>query len=166
MWQKKKLLTNYNEAYDFALNKLSYRDYSKQDLERKLKERSCPEEIITAVTQKLEEYSLLDEKRYAEKVYHAWLAKKYYGINHLRLELRKKCVREDYFSYIESLLTENEQVERALNAVRICQKKNPQKYDQSNKEGAMNLARALMTRGFSNSVIRLTLNRLNFAGIE
>lgn len=85
-----KNLTTEQEAYDYALDILSYRDYSCKDMELKLKRKGADAVIIKSTIQKLLEYGFLDEKRYGQRVFEAWLSKKYYGRCHLRLELQKK----------------------------------------------------------------------------
>ena len=91
-----KNLTTEQEAYDYALDILSYRDYSRKDMELKLKRKGADAVIIKSTIQKLLEYGFLDEKRYGQRVFEAWLSKKYYGRCHLRLELQKKNVAERY----------------------------------------------------------------------
>ncbi|MEG0798471.1 MAG: regulatory protein RecX [Acidaminococcaceae bacterium] len=159
-WKPKKPLTNYNEAYEFALNRLSYRDYSQKDLEVKLAGRLCPPDIIEQVVNKLVDYAFVNDERYAEKVFKNWLAKKYYGSNHLRMELHKKVVREDLIPQMLQKLSTEEELERALNAAQSYRKKNYKKYGEKNRECIANLARALTAKGFSGSMIRLTFNRL------
>ena len=156
----KKPLNNYEQAYSFALNRLSYRDHSQKDLEIKMQQRACPPEIVKTVIEKLQEYSFLDDAKYAEKVFAAWMAKKYYGVNHLRLELKKRHVSDELSSKMIGLLSEEAELERAFMAAKNCQKKNNKKYDQTNSVGKANLARALFTRGFNGNIIRLALNRL------
>ena len=89
-----KNLTTEQEAYDYALDMLSYRDYSRKDMELKLKRKGADAGIIKRTIQKLLEYGFLDEKRYGQRVFEAWLSKKYYGRSHLRLELQKKTDRK------------------------------------------------------------------------
>ena len=155
-----KQLTNYAQAYDYALVRLSYRDYSEKDLERLLRQHACPQEVIGEVLAKLKEYSLLDDARYADKVYAAWLAKKYYGINHLRMELKKKNVSDELSAKIAASLSEEMDLERAIDAGKNWQKKNDKKYGLNDKDGSSRLARALFARGFNGNVIRKALNRL------
>lgn len=155
-----KQLTNYAQAYDYALVRLSYRDYSEKDLERLLRQHACPQEVISEVLAKLKEYSILNDARYADKVYAAWLAKKYYGINHLRMELKKKNVSDELSAKITASFSEDMDLERAIDAGKNWQKKNDKKYGLNDKDGSAKLARALFARGFNGNVIRKALNRL------
>lgn len=70
-----KSLTTEQEAYDYALDMLSYRDYSRKDMELKLRRKGAEAEIIKNTVQKLVEYGFLDERRYAQRVFEAWLSK-------------------------------------------------------------------------------------------
>lgn len=63
-----KNLTTEQEAYDYALDILSYRDYSCKDMELKLKRKGADAVIIKSTIQKLLEYGFLDEKRYGQRV--------------------------------------------------------------------------------------------------
>lgn len=155
-----KQLTNYAQAYDYALVRLSYRDYSEKDLERTLRQHSCPQEVIVEVLGKLKQYSLLDDAKYADKVYSTWLAKKYYGINHLRLELKKKNISDDLAAKITDDFSEDMELERAVDAARSWQKKNNKKYGLDKKDTLPRMARTLMTKGFNGNIIRKALNRL------
>ena len=51
-----KNLTTEQEAYDYALDILSYRDYSRKDMELKLKRKGADTGIIKSTIQKLLEY--------------------------------------------------------------------------------------------------------------
>ena len=155
-----KQLTNYAQAYDYALMRLSYRDYSEKDLERLLQQHACPQELVGSILNKLKEYSLLDDTKYADKVYSAWLAKRYYGMNHLRLELKKKNISDELSSKITAQFTEDMELERAVETVRSLQKKNNKKYGLNQKDTLARMARGLMTRGFNGNIIRKALNRL------
>ena len=62
-----KNLTTEQEAYDYALDILSYRDYSRKDMELKLKRKGADAVIIKSTIQKLLEYGFLDEKRYGQR---------------------------------------------------------------------------------------------------
>ena len=155
-----KQLTSYEQAYDYALNRLSYRDFSENELKRVLNQHACPPDIVDEVLAKLKVYSLVDDFRYAEKVYSAWLAKKFYGANHLRLELRKKNVKDEFADRILSVFSEDMELERAVDAVRSWQKKNNKKYCLDQADVLAKMSRALMAKGFNGNIIRKALNRL------
>lgn len=156
-----KNLATEQEAYDYALDMLSYRDYSRKDMELKLKRKGAAPGIIAGTMQKLLEYGFLDEKRYAQKVFEAWLAKKYYGRNHLRLELQKKNVAERYINGILAQLSEAMEQERAEYALGNCLKRNPEKYDPATREGRAAIGRFLYARGFASKYIQKSINNIH-----
>lgn len=153
-------LTTINEAYEFALTKLSYRDHSQQDLEGKMRMRRCPEEIIDQVVLKLKDYKLLNEENYGKRVYQAWVAKKYYGRGHLRYTLLKKQVDKNVITDIMNWLTVEEEAARAMDFGKVCISKNFVKFDVASQKGRTNLARALANRGFCGCIIKKTLKQL------
>ncbi|CAK7041511.1 regulatory protein RecX [uncultured Phascolarctobacterium sp.] len=156
-----KSLTTEQEAYDYALDMLSYRDYSRKDMELKLKRKGAEAEIIKNTVQKLVEYGFLDERRYAQRVFEAWLSKKYYGRSHLRLELQKKNVADRYVNGIIAQLSDTMEEERAENALRSCLKRNPKKYNAETQEGRAAISRFLYTRGFSSKYIQKSINNIH-----
>lgn len=153
-------ITTVAEAYDCALTKLSYRDHSQQDLEGKLRMRQCSQEIIDQVVLKLKDYNLINEENYGNKVYKAWVAKKYYGRGHLRLTLLKKQVDRALIDTIVNGLTSEEEEARALDFARKCLKKSPAKFALANEKGRGNLVRALANRGFCGDIIKKTSQQL------
>ena len=156
-----KNLTTEQEAYDYALDILSYRDYSRKDMELKLKRKGADAGIIKSTIQKLLEYGFLDEKRYSQRVFEAWLSKKYYGRSHLRLELQKKNVAERYINDILAQLSEAEEQERAEKALQSCLKRNPKKYDPATQEGRAAIGRFLYARGFASKYIQKSINNIH-----
>ena len=140
-----KNLTTEQEAYDYALDILSYRDYSRKDMELKLKRKGADAVIIKSTIQKLLEYGFLDEKRYGQRVFEAWLSKKYYGRCHLRLELQKKNVAERYINDILVQFSEAEE----------------QEYDPATQEGRAAIGRYLYARGFASKYIQKSINNIH-----
>ena len=138
-----KNLTTEQEAYDYALDILSYRDYSRKDMELKLKRKGADAVIIKSTIQKLLEYGFLDEKRYGQRVFEAWLSKKYYGRCHLRLELQKKNVAERYINDILAQFSEAEEQEPAT------------------QEGRAAIGRYLYARGFASKYIQKSINNIH-----
>lgn len=156
-----KTLTNEHEAYDYALNMLGYRDYSRKDMELKLKRKGAETEIIKQTVHKLIEHGFLDDRRYAQRVFEAWLSKKYYGSAHLRMELQKKNVANCFINDIMVQLTEDIEEKRAANALQACLKKNSKKYDLKTKEGRASVGRFLYTRGFATKYIQKSINNVH-----
>lgn len=159
--RKPKNLTTEQEAYDYSLKLLSYRDYSNKDMEMKLKRKGVDAEIIQTTIKKLLEYGFLNERRYAQRVFEAWLSKRYYGRTHLQVELQKKNVASKYINEILGQLSETMEQERAENALRSCLKKNSKKYSTETPEGRAAISRFLYTRGFSIHYIKKSINNIH-----
>lgn len=156
----KRQLTDFAGAYDFALQKLSYRDRSTKEMELLLKRQGCPPEVASAVIKRLEGYSFLDESGFADKVYAAWLHKKYYGAGHLREELRRRNVRHEEAARILASFTNEQEFERALAAAQNWQRKKAVSGDLSDAATLGKIFRALTARGFAGNLIIKALNRL------
>ena len=170
-WQKpKKSLTTSNQAYEFALKLLGNRDYSEQELRSRLVRRGATPEFCDQVVAKLKEYHLLDEQRYAQKVYEAWLAKKVYGRLHLQAELVKKQVEPQYVPGILAQFTEELEQQRALAAYTVVTQRKDKKYDCTTEKGVAALLRYLTSRGFSAPALHRVLaeakRRLTESGQE
>lgn len=159
----KKKFEDEMQVYDYALNLLTYRDYFASDMESKLLQKGAPAEFVTAAIKKLKEYGFLDERRYALRVYEAWLAKKYYGRRHLLAELQRKHVPEQYFSEILSRFSDEEEAERAEAACVLFMQRNAKKIQQplDNKIYAA-AVRFLGVRGFSTRYVHFIREKLHF----
>jgi regulatory protein len=153
----KKSLTTSNQAYEFALKILGNRDYSEQELRTRLVNRGATSEFVDETIAKLKQYKFLDEKRYAEKVYEAWLGKGIYGKQHLQAELLKKQVLPVYIPEILARLTEKMEQERALRAYKVISDRKDKKYDCTTEKGVAALLRYLKSRGFSAPAIHKVL---------
>lgn len=76
---------------------------------------------------KLEDYGLLNEERYAQRVYEAWLAKRYYGRQHLQMELTKRGIRPDVAAEIMERFTPDIEEQQAENAAQLFVQRNQRK---------------------------------------
>ena len=160
MKKSKKVLENYQEAYDYALDRLAVRDYSAQDMEGKLRERGCPSAIIAQVIAKLQEYKFIDEERYGKRVYEYWLSKKFYGRQHLRMTLIKKKVRSDLVAGLVKGLTEEEEAKRAAAYLVSTLPKLKKKYGEDNQKISAAVARGMNSRGFGTGIISFMLEKI------
>ena len=157
-WQKpKKSLTTSNQVYEFALKLLGNRDYSEQELRSRLLRRGAAPEFCDQTVAKLKECHLLDEQRYAQKVYEAWLDKKVYGRLHLQAELLKKQVEPQYVPAIMAQFTGEQEEARALAAFAVLARRKDQKYDCTTEKGVAALVRYLTSRGFSAPAVHRVL---------
>jgi len=117
----KQVLETEQQTYDCALNLLSYRDHSQKEMRQKLTRKGASAEQIESSIEKLTEYGIMNEERFAQRVYESWLAKRVYGRQHLVAELQKKGVPKEYMGPILEQFTEAMELERAeLAAEQFC----------------------------------------------
>ncbi len=64
-----KSLTTSDEVYEYALSLLDRREHGEKELVQKLKRRCPSSELIRETMAKLKEYDLLNEERYARRVF-------------------------------------------------------------------------------------------------
>lgn len=154
-----KPLTTSAEAYEYALGLLDRREHSEQELTEKLKRRGCPSAFIQETIEKLRSYDLINEERYARRVFETWRGKKIYGRLHLQAELAKKQVEDAYIRLLMQELSEEEERERVLAAYGQLQKRRDGKYDRATEKGTAALCRYLAARGFGAELIRVALEQ-------
>ena len=85
-----KTLTTADEAYEYALSLLDRREHGEKELSQKLKRKGCTVPLISETLAKLKRFNLLNEERYARRVFELWRNKRIYGRLHLQAELAKK----------------------------------------------------------------------------
>ena len=159
----KEKFTSVQQAYSCALDLLSYRDYSEQRLRERLQRKGAEEEQADEAIAKLRRYGLVDEQRYAECVYEAWLGKRCYGRLHLQAELQKKGVRQELISEILQRFTPELEEMRAENAAELFLQRNRLKLAgarQNDKKIYAATGRFMASRGFSSRYMTILLEKL------
>uniref|UniRef100_A0A7C4U0M5 Regulatory protein RecX n=1 Tax=Caldisericum exile TaxID=693075 RepID=A0A7C4U0M5_9BACT len=84
--QRKK---KYNNAFEYALNLLSRKDYSEYELKEKLLQYF--DSSVDEVIEKLKERGLLSDERYTERLCEKYMKKKY-GFLKIKCELEKRGI--------------------------------------------------------------------------
>ena len=113
--KEKKQFSSAQEAYDCALNLLSYRDYSEKKMLERLQQKGADEEQSQQALEKLQHYGLVDDERYAARVYEGWLAKRCYGRQHLKAELSKRGVGAELIAELMERFTPELEADSAHN---------------------------------------------------
>lgn len=129
--------TTSEQVYDYALNLLIFRDYSRAEMLAKLVKKGAQENLAQCAVTKLAEYNFLNEERYAFRVYEMWLGKRVYGRNHLQAELRKRSIERECIVKIMETFTAEQEAERAEAAANLFlqqHKKKLQELDSLSKE--------------------------------
>ena len=122
------------EAYDCALNLLSYRDFSKQKMLERLQQKGADEEQAEEAIEKLQEYGLINDERYANRVYEGWLNKRCYGRQHLAAELAKRGIDSELSQEIMARFTPELEAEHAACAAELFKQRNQAKLAQAQRE--------------------------------
>ena len=161
-------LENAQQTYDCALNLLSYRDHSQHQLRQKLLRKGASEEDVQSSLDKLTEYGIMDEERFAQRVYEAWLHKRVYGRLHLVAELYKQGVPQEYHQGVLEQFTDALEQEHAQLALeQFCrqqEKKITQAMAGADPKEKQKIyaaaARFLSARGFGGAYMELVRDRL------
>lgn len=159
-----KNFTSAQQVYDCALNLLSYHDYSEENLLERLQNKGADKQTAEKVLEKLKDYGVIDEHRYAFRVYENWLAKRCYGRSHLKAELNKRSVKAVYITEVLEEFSNEIEERQANNAADLFIKRNLKKIAASSSNdpkiyGAA--VRFMAGRGFSSRYINILLKRLH-----
>lgn len=161
----KEKFSSAQEAFDCALNLLSYRDYSDKKMLERLQQKGADEAQAKESIAKLQHYGLLDEQRYAGRIYEAWLAKRYYGREHLKAELTKRGVRSEFIAEIMERFTPELEAQQAENAAELFVARNRKKLETAqpyDKKIYAAAGRFMASRGFSGRYMHVVLAKLHF----
>lgn len=179
MWNRssrkssKEKFTSAQQAYDCALNLLSYRDFSKQKMQERLQQKGADEEQAEEAIEKLQEYGLINDERYANRVYEGWLNKRCYGRQHLAAELTKRGLEPELAQRVLALFTPELEAEHAARAAELFLQRNKAKLaqEQDNALGPQDrrllykkiyaaAGRFMAARGFSSRYTQILWEKL------
>ncbi len=146
-------------AFNAALDLLSRRDYSKQELYRKLSVKHS-EEAADAAVAKAEELGLINEERFAENYAGELYSRKHFGERRILSELLSKGIsREIAENAVQSLDKDGENriilLLRGKYRTALC--------DEKGRRRAIN---GLLRMGYSYSEIRTALHELEYEAEE
>lgn len=155
------------EVYDKALDLLTYHDFSDKAMTDRLKRKGATDEQAREAVDKLNEYGILNEERYAERVYSSWLSKGSYGKLHLQAELVKRAVRQELINIILDKFTTDIEEEHAKKAAEIFLNRNKKKLELLGMKdpkiyGAA--VRFMAARGFSSRYVHILFDEVQFEG--
>ena len=162
--KEKKQFSSAQEAYDCALNLLSYRDYSEKKMLERLQQKGADEEQSQQALEKLQHYGLVDDERYAARVYEGWLAKRCYGRQHLKAELSKRGGGAELIAELMERFTPELEAEHAENAAELFVQRNRKKLvgaQALDKKLYAAAGRFMAARGFGSGYMRVLLDRLH-----
>ena len=84
--------SNFRRAYQYALHLLDYRDYSYKEMRGKLIKTYKNESLCEAVMKRLEEFSFINDERYAERLARKYIEGKRFGIRRAAREMGAKGI--------------------------------------------------------------------------
>ena len=144
------------KAITAAYRHLARSPRSRNEVERRLREKNYPEPIIRQVIQRLEEYRYLDDQAFAKQWARDRMAHRRWGPLRLRIELQRKGIAKEWIEEaLRELFGEKEEEARAaeLIALRLkrCGLRDPREYRRCSDY--------LFRRGYSPDVIQAVLRR-------
>ena len=150
--KKEEGFTGAQQVYDCALDLLSYRDYSHKDMLERLQRKGATKAQALEAVAKLEDYGLLNEERY-------------YGRQHLQMELTKRGIRPDVAAEIMERFTPDIEEQQAENAAQLFVQRNQRKLtaETDNKKIYAAAGRFMAARGFSSRYVHIILGKLHFS---
>ena len=179
MWNRsskkssKEKFASAQEAYNCALNLLSYRDFSDKKMKERLQLKGADEEQAEQAIAKLQHYGLLDEQRYAARFFEGWLNKRCYGRLHLQAEMNKRGIRADIAQQVLEQFTPELEEQQAEYAAQLFLERNKQKLSQLqdkeldaqakqllNKKIYAAAGRFMAARGFSSRYTQILWEKL------
>lgn len=153
------------EAFDCALNLLSYRDHSESQLRTKLKQRGAQEEVAEESLAKLRDYGLVNEERFGQRLLEAWLEKGSYGRLHLQATLAKAGLKKELIQELLEQATADQEREHAQVASELFLKRYSRKLkalQEDKRKLYATAARFMAGRGFTGSSTQILLEKLHF----
>lgn len=87
--------SNFRRAYEYALYRLDYRDFSAEEIYEKLLEIYKNEALCLEVVKKLARAGIINDERYAEKLARKLVESKKYGYRRAKREMMQKGLAEN-----------------------------------------------------------------------
>ncbi|SHE33944.1 MULTISPECIES: regulatory protein RecX [Caloramator] len=143
-----------NKGYRYALNLLNVKDYSKKEFIDKLKQKGYSEKSIDIIINKLEEYGLIDDFKYANKYVRKKINMNKLGKLRIINELKLKGVNNNIVEKIN--FDEDKMLNNAYN---LAIKK--LKGNKNENEDLTKVARFLYYKGYTNEEIKKVLKKID-----
>lgn len=145
-------LSGDGKLYDRALEKLSRRQHSANEIRTYLKQKGAEEELIHTIIERLTKYNYLDDRKFAESWIENRRAFKKRSNRMLKSELQQKGVAG---TVIDELLSDSAEPEREALKDLILKKQRITRYKDEKK-----LITYLIGKGFSYAEIKSALEKL------
>ncbi len=141
----------YTKTLHCALNILSFRNHTRQELKQKLIQKGFPEDSVKTVLSDCERWNYINDDRTASG-YIESLVHKGFGIHRIRNTMRQRGFSKEL---IHRSISEHDLATREIDIARELLKKQHRRINRlkTEKNGAAKIIRFLIGKGFSNSVI-------------
>ncbi len=145
----------------FALNLLTFRSRTVKEVEKRLKEKGYPQEIIDEIIEKLIKLKYLDDKSYADDFIKS---RTKYGTRKLKIELRQKGIEnETVQDCLDECLDSETESSRAICEAQKALKTMRPPYDRA---VLLRLRGRLARRGFSSEIINQAIREINLPDLD
>lgn len=138
-----------------AINYISYRMRSRQEVYSHLKGKEFEEDVIDEVLERVDRLNLLDDLQFAEAFIRTKRDTTGKGPRMIRQELIQKGVSE---SVIEQAMQEFPDEQVLDNAIALVEKKSAQFSKESSRKQEQKLMQFLMSKGFPTDIIKEAIN--------
>ncbi len=146
---------SFQKAFDTALNFLSYRPRSEEEVRQNLRRKKVPDELSNRIVERLKETKLIDDSAFAE----FWLQNREEfsprGQRALKMELRRKGLDSETIDRAAG-----DKGDESESAYRAAAKKAARLRAADYRDFRQKLGAFLMRRGFDYEVINGVVNRL------
>lgn len=142
------------KAYKYVLNLLQNRDYTEEQIKKKMITKGFSQNTIKKIIGKLIEYNLINDTEYAQKYANDCINYKKIGFNKICYSLKNKGINQDI---IENINFDEEK--EYLNCYSLAQKKLNSVSNDIN--GKRKLYRFLITRGFEFQLVMRVLKEID-----
>jgi len=146
-----KPLENFNDAMKFAMKLIGLRRRSEAEIRARLQKRGADEDLESQVIEELYHFRYLDDESFAESYINDRIRFKPSGSIALRIELRKKGIRQDIIdAKMEELFDAKKELETAQS---LAKKKLKTIKTEDKKKLQAKMIFYLKSRGFSSQII-------------
>jgi regulatory protein len=153
-----KQLSQDDKLYNRALNYVAMRPRSVWEVEFYLKRKDSPAPLIEQITNKLKNYGMLDDRKFAESFVRDRRLLRSASSRKIKLELQKKHIARDI---IDEVLAEDETDEKDMLKAQIAKKLQQSKY----QNDELKLMQYLARQGFGYGDIKDALAELKDTNI-
>jgi regulatory protein len=153
----KEIIYNEKQLLKYGLNRLSEREFSRQELFKKMKNLQPEEAMVNGILDKLTEMGYLSDERRAKMLYAQYAQRE--GTYKIKMRLKDKGIPQELIDSLLSEKQENAEEEGSgelQKAFEILQRK----FQVFDSEKYAKMSRFLFSRGFNSDAVKRALDQL------